>query len=72
MWETRLARRIRFAGISILHTTLSFSVRYRRINTYTHKHTGMHTCTQTHEPYTRKDMCGQGGGNALNCTSSST
>lgn len=32
----------------------------------------MHICMQTCEPHTRKDMCGLGGGNALNCTSSST
>ena len=71
MWETVLARRIQFAGIWILQTTLSFSIRdRRRVNTHTN--TCVHTCTQTCEPHTRKDMCGQGGGDALYCTLSST
>lgn len=71
MWETVLARRIQFAGIWILQTMLSFSVRdRRRVNTHTD--TCVHTCTQTCEPHTRKDMCGQGGGHALYWALSST
>ena len=55
MWETVLARRIQFAGIWILQTTLSFSVRdRRRVNAHTD--TCVHTCTQTCEPHTRKDV----------------
>lgn len=55
MWETVLARRIQFAGIWILQMTLSFSVRDQR-RVKKHTDTCVHTCTQTCEPHTRKDM----------------